>query len=101
MKQLSFSDLELNLNRSKKTRREVQSDKINRIVDWVKVEALLSRTDQTGKQGGRKPIPVLIKAQMLFVQYLYNLSDPALEDQLYGQEIFSAFCRAGFLTANS
>ncbi|MEM6816343.1 MAG: hypothetical protein AAF600_18455 [Bacteroidota bacterium] len=77
MKQLSFSDLELNLNRSKKTRSEVQSDKINRIVDWVKVEALLSRTDQTGKQEGRKPIPVLIKAQMLFVQYLYNLSDPA------------------------
>lgn len=96
MKQLSFSDLELSLNRSKKTRSEIQLDKINRIVDWGKVEVLLSSTDRTGRQGGRKPISVLIKAKMLFVQYLYNLSDPELEDQLYDRLSFQRFVGLDF-----
>ena len=96
MRQLSFSDLELNINRSKKTRSEVQLEKINRIVDWKKVEGLLLVTNKTGKQGGRKPIPVLIKAKMLFVQYLYNLSDPELEDQLYDRLSFQRFVGLDF-----
>ena len=96
MKQLSFSDLELRINRSKKTRSELQLDKINQVVDWRKVEELLSVTDKTGKQGGRKPIPVLIKAKMLFVQYLYNLSDPELEDQLYDRLSFQRFVGLDF-----
>lgn len=96
MKQLSFSDLELSLNRSKKTRSEIHLDKINQIVDWEEVEVLLSKTDKTGKQGGRKPIPVLIKAKMLFVQYLYNLSDPELEDQMYDRLSFQRFVGLDF-----
>ena len=96
MKQLSFSDLELSITRSKKTRSEIQLEKINRIVDWSKVERLLSKTDKTGARGGRKPIPVLIKAKMLFVQYLYNLSDPELEDQLYDRLSFQRFVGLDF-----
>ena len=96
MKQLSFSDLELRLNRSKKTRSELQLDKVNKIVNWGKVEMLLAETDNTGKQGGRKPISVLIKAKMLFVQYLYNLSDPELEDQLYDRLSFQRFVGLDF-----
>ena len=80
MKQLSFSDMELSINRSKKTRSEIQLDKINRIVNWQDIAKLLSETDKTGKQGGRKPISALVKAKMLFVQYLYNLSDPELSE---------------------
>ena len=53
---------------------------INRIVNWQDIAGLLSETDKTGKQGGRKPISVLVKAKMLFVQYLYNLSDPELSE---------------------
>lgn len=74
--------MELSINRSKKTRSEIQLNKINQIVNWQDIARLLSETDKTGKQGGRKPISVLVKAKMLFVQYLYNLSDPELEDQL-------------------
>ena len=96
MKQLSFSDLELSITRSKKTRSEIQLEKINQIVDWSKVESLLSKTDKTGSRGGRKPIPVLIKAKMLFVQYLYNLSDPELEDQLYDRLSFQRFVGLDF-----
>ena len=95
MKQLSFSDMELSINRSKKTRSEIQLDKINRIVNWQDIAGLLSQTDKTGKQGGRKPISVLVKAKMLFVQYLYNLSDPELEDQLYDRLSFQGTYRSG------
>ena len=59
MTQLSFSDMELSINRSKKTRSEIQLDKINRIVNWQDIARLLSETDKTGKQGGRKPISVV------------------------------------------
>lgn len=96
MKQLSFSDMELSINRSKKTRSEVQLNKINQIVNWQDIARLLSETDKTGKQGGRKPISVLVKAKMLFVQYLYNLSDPELEDQLYDRLSFQRFVGLDF-----
>ena len=96
MKQLSFSDMELSINRSKKTRSEIQLDKINQIVNWQDIARLLSETDKTGKQGGRKPISVLVKAKMLFVQYLYNLSDPELEDQLYDRLSFQRFVGLDF-----
>ncbi len=96
MKQLTFSDLELRKTRSRKTRSERQLEKINRIVDWQQVEQLLSKTDKTGKQGGRRPIPVVVKAKMLFVQYLYNLSDPELEDQLHDRLSFQRFVGLDF-----
>lgn len=96
MQQLSFSDLELRINRSRKTRSEKQLAKLHEIVDWEKVEELLLITDKTGKQGGRKPIPVLVKAKMLFVQYLYHLSDPDLEDQLYDRLSFQRFVGLDF-----
>ena len=96
MKQLSFSDMELSINRSKKTRSEIQLNKINQIVNWQDIARLLSETDKTGKQGGRKPISALVKAKMLFVQYLYNLSDPELEDQLYDRLSFQRFVGLDF-----
>ncbi|MCP4458273.1 MAG: transposase [Cytophagales bacterium] len=51
---------------------------------------------QTGQQDGRKPIPVLVKAKMLFVQYLYNLSDPELEDPIYDRLSFQRFVGVDF-----
>ena len=71
MRQLSFSDYEWSVNRNKKTRSEIQLDKINNIVDWQKVK-------------------------MLFVQYLYNLSDPELEDQLCDRLSFQHFVELNF-----
>ncbi|MCP4489916.1 MAG: transposase, partial [Gammaproteobacteria bacterium] len=50
----------------------------------------------TGQQGGRKPIPILVKAKMLFVQYLYNFSDPDLEDPLYDRLSFQRFVGVDF-----
>ena len=38
MRQLSFSDYEWSVNRNKKTRSEIQLDKINNIVGWQKVK---------------------------------------------------------------
>ncbi|MCP4459522.1 MAG: transposase [Cytophagales bacterium] len=48
------------------------------------------------RQGRRKPISVLVKAKMLFVQYLYNLYDPDLEDPLYDRLSFQRFVGVDF-----
>lgn len=95
-RQLSFSDYELSLTRNKKTRSEKHLDKINKIVNWEKIDELVQATDFTGKRGGRKPINPLQKVKMLFIQYLYNLSDPELEDQLYDRLSFQRFVGLDF-----
>jgi len=89
-KQLTFASYEVSRNR-KKTRAEKKLDKINQIVDWEKVRQLVQQTDFTGKQGGRKPMDQMQKVKMLFIQYLYNLSDPELEDQMHDRLSFQRF----------
>ena len=74
--QYSFAEMELKATRSKKTRIQQQLDKIEALVDGNEVEQWLRVTDPTGKQRGRPPIAVLVKAKMLFLQYIHNLSDP-------------------------
>jgi IS5 family transposase len=89
-KQLTFASYEASRNR-KKTRAEKQLDKINHFVDWDKVRQLVKKTDFTGKQGGRKPMDQMQKVKMMFIQYLYNLSDPELEDQMHDRLSFQRF----------
>ena len=60
------------------------------------MKLLVSATDYTGKQADRRPIDVMVKVKMLFVQYLYNLSDPELEDQLCDRLSFQHFVGLNF-----
>ena len=48
--------------------------------------------------GGRPPIPIDWKVKMLFVQHLYNLSDPELEDQMIDRLSFQEFIGITFNT---
>lgn len=55
-------------------------DKINEIVDWDNVLDIIKSVDKTSKKIGGAPHRELsIKVKMLFLQHLYNLSDPELE----------------------
>ena len=59
--------------------------RLQEIDEWIEWEPLYEigrRIDKTGPKGGqpRKPVRWMIRG--LFLQYLYQLSDPQLEDQL-------------------
>lgn len=93
-KQYSFADLEMNSVR-KPTRVSEKLDKINALVDWGKASKIVSKADKTGKKGGRPHKSLLTKTKMLFLQNLYGLSDPELEDQVGDRLSFREFCGIG------
>jgi len=90
-KQLTFADMELSQSR-KASRVSIKLDKINSIVAWEKVLELVRVVDRTDKlKGGCPHKDLLVKIKMLFLQTLYNLSDPELEDQVNDRLSFQRF----------
>lgn len=82
MRQLSFADIAVAENR-KQSRVSTKLEKINNLVKWEEILELVKQVDRTDKQKGGAPHKdLLVKVKMLFLQYLYNLSDPELEDQV-------------------
>lgn len=91
MGQLSFSDIELEQSR-KPSRVMAKLDKINEVVDWDKVLEIIKPVDKTSQKTGGAPHRELsVKVKMLFLQHLYNLSDPELEDQVNDRLSFQHF----------
>ncbi len=64
---------------------------IDQWIDWQPLYKIGRRIDKTGPKGGqpRKPVQWMIRG--LFLQYLYQLSDPKLEDQLIDRLSFRRF----------
>lgn len=94
-KQLGFSDMEIQENR-KVTRTEEKLRKIDQFVDFDRIVDRFSIIDKTRKGlGGRPRKEILLMTRILFVQYLYNLSDPELEDQLNDRLSFQRFVGLG------
>lgn len=60
-------------------------------IDWGPLYKIGRKIDKTGPQGGqpRKPVRWMIRG--LFLQHLYQLSDPQLEDQLIDRLSFRRF----------
>lgn len=90
-KQLSLGDFELSLFR-KTTLTQLRLEAIDQAVDWQPLLNRLAIIDKTktGKGGRpRKPMIWMIKA--LFLQSMYNLSDPQLEEQLADRLSFQRF----------
>jgi len=90
-KQLTFADMDISQKR-KSSRVSLKLDKINSIVDREKILELISIVDRTDKlKGGCPHKDLLVKIKMLFLQTLYNLSDPELEDQVNDRLSFQRF----------
>jgi len=91
MHQLSIGDYQVNRNRIK-TRAENRLAEIDKIVKWEKIVEMFSIADKTDKHiGGRPRKEAEMMVKILFIQSLYNLSDPDLEDQLNDRISFQRF----------
>ena len=89
--QLGFSD-ELLARRRKSSQMAAKLKQIEQLIDWQPIYQKLSVIDQTSKTKGgrpRKPVSWMVKA--LFLQSLFNLSNPQLEDQLIDRLSFQRF----------
>ena len=98
MSQLTFADIIIEGTR-KRSRISNKLEKINKIVDWEDILSLVQVVDRTDKRKGGAPHKdLLVKVKMLFLQYLYNLSDPELEDQVNDRLSFQNFVGLSFTT---
>lgn len=89
--QLGFSD-ELLARRRKSSQMAAKLSQIEQVVDWQPIYQKLSVIDKTSRSKGgrpRKPISWMVKA--IFLQSLFNLSNPQLEDQLIDRLSFQRF----------
>ena len=83
--------MEISRNR-KPSRILLKFEKINSIVNWERVLELVQVVDRTDShKGGCPHKDLLVKIKMLFLQSLYNLSDPELEDQVNDRLSFQRF----------
>ena len=107
--QMSIGDYQIQQNR-RVTRSEKKLSEIEGFVKWDRIVEMFSIIDKTDpRRGGRPRKEILMMVKILFIQYLYNLSDPELEDQINDRLSFlqrrscgsafrwnwSGYCRTG------
>ena len=92
-KQLSLADAVVGFSRRGKVSKAVRTlSEIDKLVDWRMLAEIVSVLDKSGtERGGRRPIGFEIKLKMIFLQYLFNLSDEELEDQVIDRMSFQKF----------
>jgi IS5 family transposase len=78
----AFADARLGSNK--------KLEEIDRLIDWSALEPLAQRI-RPGTQG-RPPFDALAMLKALYLQRLYDLSDPALEEALLDRFSFRLFC---------
>ena len=91
-RQLSFADAQVSqLRKATKTSHRLLA--FERIIDWPSIVGLVQVVDKTDSTTGGRPHEDLeMMTRMLFVQYLYNLSDEELEEHLHDRLTFQRFC---------
>jgi len=92
--QISILDGAFN-SRTKRSRSDALLEKLADAVDWKRL-AEISKGVFKDTRRGRPTIPVEFSLKCLFLQYLYNLSDPALEDALIDRLSFQRFLGISF-----
>ena len=92
--QISILDGALN-TRTKRSRSDGLLKKIDSFVNWEKLEILCEGMYKSSRRG-RPTLPIVFSLKCLILQYMYNLSDPALEDALIDRLSFQRFLGISF-----
>lgn len=92
--QLNLLDGVLN-RRRKRSRSDELLKRIDEFIDWERLVEVCSVVFKDSKRG-RPSLPVIFSLKSLFLQFLYDLSDPALEDALTDRLSFQRFVGMGF-----
>ena len=92
--QLSILDSVFN-RRKKRSRLDKLLKQIDEFVDWHKLEKEIEPIYKKSKRG-RPTVPIIYSIKCLFLQYLYDLSDPQLEDALIDRLSFQRFVGLSF-----
>ena len=79
---------------SKRTRRRVFLEEMDRVVPWSDLVALISPYMPEGRRG-RPPFAVEVMLRVHFMQQWFNLSDPAMEEALHDMALFRDFAGLG------
>ena len=77
----------------KKTRKEVFLDEMNQVVPWAELVALIQPHARGAHQalGGRPPFAVETMLRIHCLQLWWNLSDPAMEEELHERPLYRRF----------
>lgn len=90
-KQLSFSQAEY-MFKKKLTRRDLFLTKMNEIVPWNRLIAVVDPHYPKHGKRGRPPIGIDRMLRMYFIQQWYGLADVAVEDAIYDSQALRNFC---------
>jgi transposase, IS5 family len=77
----------------RKTRKEVFLDEMNQVVPWAELVALIQPHARGAHQalGGRPPFPIETMLRIHCLQLWWNLSDPAMEEELHERPLYRRF----------
>ena len=77
----------------KKTRKEVFLDEMNQVVPWAALVELIRPHARGAHQalGGRPPFPIETRLRIHCLQLWWNLSDPAMEEELHERPLYRRF----------
>jgi IS5 family transposase len=81
----------------KRTRKEVFLEEMNRVVPWGQLVALITPHARGAHQalGGRPPFAVEVMLRIHCLQLWWNLSDPAMEEELHERPLYRHFAGLG------
>ena len=88
--QLSFASYEYG-QKKRVTRREKFLGEMERVVPWVRLEALIEPAYPSSGRVGRQPIGVPRMLRMYFLQQWFGLADEAVEDAIYDSQAMREF----------
>ena len=90
MRQQTFADVSFEQYR-KPTRRERFLDEMTRVVPWADLVAAIEPVYPQAEGPGRPPVGVERMLRLHCLQQWFNLSDPAVEEALYGSRAMRQF----------
>ena len=82
----------------KKTRKEVFLDEMNQVVPWAALVALIQPHLRGAHQAraGRPPLAVQTMLPIHCLQLWWNLTDPAIEEELHERPLYRRFVWPGW-----